>query len=705
MNTENSHSDKNGTHPEESAIQPQGTDFIRSIIREDIASGKHGGRVHTRFPPEPNGYLHIGHAKSICLNFGIANEFPNAMCNLRFDDTNPSKEDQEYIDSIFEDVRWLGFDWEDRCYFASDYFEKLYEYAELLIKKGLAYVCELSAEEIRQYRGTLTEPGKNSPYRDRSIDENLDLFRRMRAGEFPDGSKVLRAKIDMSSPNINMRDPVVYRILRSTHHRTGDAWCIYPMYDYAHPVSDSIESITYSICTLEFEDHRPLYDWFLEKLDIFRSRQIEFARLNLNYTVMSKRKLLELVQKKIVSGWDDPRMPTISGLRRRGVTPSAIRDFCDRIGVAKRDSTVDMALLEHCIREDLNSSSPRVMAVLNPLKVVIENYPENQHEDFEIAYHPDKPEMGSRKVPFCREIYIEQDDFMEDPSPRFFRLSPGREVRLRGAYFITCKEVVKDSSGRIKELICRYDPMTRGGNAPDGRKVKGTLHWVSAVHGIPAEIRLYDRLYSVDNPGAEAEKTGKDSLDYINPESLLRMEGSFVEPSLAGSKPLARFQFERLGYFCVDSKDSIQEKPVFNRTVTLKDTWAKIDKTSPVKSEKSESKQPIPQGTAPGTITIDDFSKVDLRSGKILEAGLVEGSDKMIRLSVDMGETRPRQIFAGIREAYPDPSVLIGKMVVVVANLKARQMKFGLSEGMILAGSDLKICTFDGSPEPGGKVS
>lgn len=705
MNTENSHSDKNGTHPEESAIQPQGTDFIRSIIREDIASGKHGGRVHTRFPPEPNGYLHIGHAKSICLNFGIANEFPNAMCNLRFDDTNPSKEDQEYIDSIFEDVRWLGFDWQDRCYFASDYFEKLYEYAELLIKKGLAYVCELSAEEIRQYRGTLTEPGKNSPYRDRSIDENLDLFRRMRAGEFPDGSKVLRAKIDMSSPNINMRDPVIYRILRSTHHRTGDAWCIYPMYDYAHPVSDSIESITYSICTLEFEDHRPLYDWFLEKLDIFRSRQIEFARLNLNYTVMSKRKLLELVQKKIVSGWDDPRMPTISGLRRRGVTPSAIRDFCDRIGVAKRDSTVDMALLEHCIREDLNSSSPRVMAVLNPLKVVIENYPENRHEDFEIAYHPDKPEMGSRKVPFCREIYIEQDDFMEDPSPRFFRLSPGREVRLRGAYFITCKEVVKDSSGRIKKLICRYDPMTRGGNAPDGRKVKGTLHWVSAVHGIPAEIRLYDRLYSVDNPGAEAEKTGKDSLDYINPESLLRMEGSFVEPSLADSKPLARFQFERLGYFCVDSKDSIQEKPVFNRTVTLKDTWAKIDKTSPVKSGKSEPKQPIPQGTAPGTITIDDFSKVDLRSGKILEAGLVEGSDKMIRLSVDMGETRPRQIFAGIREAYPNPSVLIGKMVVVVANLKARQMKFGLSEGMILAGSDLNVCTFDGSPEPGGKVS
>ncbi len=500
-------------------------------------------------------------------------------------------------------------------------------------------------------------------------------------------------------------DPVVYRILRSTHHRTGDDWCIYPMYDYAHPVSDSIESITYSICTLEFEDHRPLYDWFLEKLEIFRSRQIEFARLNLNYTVMSKRKLLELVQKKTVSGWDDPRMPTISGLRRRGVTPSAIRDFCDRIGVAKRDSTVDMALLEHCIREDLNAGSPRVMAVLNPLKVIIENYPENQREDFDVAYHPDKPEMGSRKVPFCREIYIEQDDFMENPSPKFFRLSPGREVRLRGAYFITCKEVVKNTSGNIKELICTYDPETKGGNAPDGRKVKGTLHWVSAIHGIPAEVRLYDRLYSVDNPGAEADKTGKDSLDYINPESLLNLKGSFVEPSLADSKPSERYQFERLGYFCVDLKDSNPGRPVFNRTVTLKDTWAKIDKTVPEKVEQSKINKPKPQETVLETITIDDFSKVDLRSGKILEAGNVEVSDKMIRLSVDMGENRPRQIFAGIKPAYPDPGVLIGKMVVVVANLKARQMKFGLSEGMILAGSDLKVCTFDGIPEPGGKVS
>jgi glutaminyl-tRNA synthetase len=705
MNGKNNQSDKIHENPDESSASSSGTDFIRAIIKEDLLSGKHGGRVHTRFPPEPNGYLHIGHAKSICLNFGIANEFQGAMCNLRFDDTNPSKEDQEYIDSIIEDARWLGFDWDKRCYYASDYFEKLYEFAEKLIMNGFAYICQLSADEIRQYRGTLTEPGRNSPYRNRSVETNLDLFRRMRAGEFSDGSKVLRAKIDMASPNINMRDPVIYRILRSTHHRTGDDWCIYPMYDYAHPVSDSIENITYSICTLEFEDHRPLYDWFLEKLDIFRSRQIEFARLNLTYTVMSKRKLLELVQKKIVSGWDDPRMPTISGLRRRGVTPLSIRDFCDRIGVAKRDSIVDMALLEHCIREDLNAGSPRVMAVLNPIKVIIENYPEGITEDFEIPYHPDKPEMGSRKVPFCREIYIEQDDFMENPSPKFFRLSAGREVRLRGAYLITCREIIKDASGNLKELLCSYDPQTKGGNAPDNHKVKGTLHWVSAVHGIPAEIRLYERLFSVDNPAAEADKAGKDSLDYINPESLLRLKGSFIEPSLANSKLGDRYQFERLGYFCVDLKDSNSGRPVFNRTVTLKDTWAKIDKASPVKEEQAKMKQPRLKEAVAGTITIDDFLKVDLRSGIILEAHNVEGSDKMIRLSIDLGENSPRQIFAGIKPAYPDPSFLTGKMVIVVANLKSRRMKFGLSEGMILAGSDLKICTFDGIPKPGGKVS
>jgi glutaminyl-tRNA synthetase len=705
MNVKNDHNEKNHENADETPASSSGADFIRAIIREDIASGKHGGRVLTRFPPEPNGYLHIGHAKSICLNFGIANEFSKALCNLRFDDTNPSREDQEYIDSIIEDVRWLGFDWEERCYFASDYFGKLYEYAEKLIGDGLAYVCELNADEVRQFRGTLTEPGRNSPYRDRSADENLDLFRRMRAGEFPDGSKVLRARIDMASPNINMRDPVIYRILRSTHHRTGDAWCIYPMYDYAHPVSDSIENITHSICTLEFEDHRPLYDWFLEKLDIFRSRQIEFARLNLNFTVMSKRKLLELVQKKIVSGWDDPRMPTISGLRRRGVTPASIRDFCDRIGVAKRDSIVDMALLEHCIREDLNAGSPRVMAVLDPLKVIIENYPEGLTEDFEIPHHPDRPDMGSRRVPFCREIYIERDDFMENPPSKFFRLSPGREVRLRGSYLITCSDVIRDASGNVKELLCSYDPLSKGGNAPDGRKVKGTLHWVSAFHGIPAEIRLYERLYTVDNPGADAEKAGKDSLDFINPGSLLILKGSFVEPSLAGSKPGDRYQFERLGYFCADIKDSRTGSPVFNRTVTLKDTWAKIEKEVPAKEEKVKVKKTVQQETAAETITIDDFSRVDLRSGMILDAKNVEGSEKMLHLTIDLGESSPRQIFAGIKEAYPDPSVLKGKTALVVANLKARQMKFGLSEGMILAGSDLKICTFDGNPRPGGKVS
>jgi glutaminyl-tRNA synthetase len=558
-----------------------GTDFIRSIVRDDLTAGKNEGRVHTRFPPEPNGYLHIGHAKSICLNFGIAGEFPGALCNLRYDDTNPSREDQEYIDSIAEDVKWLGFDWEDRCYYASDYFERLYEYAEVLILKGLAYVCELTPDEVRQYRGTLTEPGKESPYKSRSADENLDLFRRMRAGEFPDGSKVLRAKIDMASPNINMRDPVIYRILRSTHHRTGDRWCIYPMYDYAHPVSDALEGITHSICTLEFEDHRPLYDWFIEKLGIFPSRQIEFARLNLNYTVMSKRKLLELVRKNLVSGWDDPRMPTISGLRRRGVTPASIRDFCDKIGVAKRDSMVDIALFEHCIREDLNINSPRAMAVLKPLKVVIDNYPEAGREDFEIPCHPDRPELGFRIVPFTREIYIEQDDFMENPPSKFFRLAPGREVRLRGAYFIKCNGIIRDESGNVAGLNCTYDPATKGGDSPDGRKVKATLHWVSASESMPAEIRLYDRLYTVENPAAEADKAGKDSLDFLNPESLTVLKGCRVEPNLLVSGQAHRWQFERQGYFCLDEKDSRPDSFVFNRTVTLKDAWARIEKSSP----------------------------------------------------------------------------------------------------------------------------
>ena len=695
---------------------PQSVDFIRTIINEHMRTLKYDGRVNTRFPPEPNGYLHIGHAKSICLNFGIAADY-KGICNLRFDDTNPSKEDQEYIDSIMEDVRWLGFDWENRMYYASDYFEKTYELAEELIKKGLAYVCDLSAEETRQYRGTLTEPGKDSPYRNRSMEENLDLFRRMRAGEFPDGARVLRAKIDMASPNLNMRDPIIYRILRSTHHRTGDDWCIYPMYDYAHPISDSLEKITHSICTLEFEDHRPLYDWFLEKLDMYRSQQIEFARLNLSYTMMSKRRLLELVQLGIVLGWDDPRMPTIAGLRRRGYTPEAIKKFCDRIGVAKKDSMVDMALLEYHIREDLNEKAPRIMAVLQPLTITIENYPEDATEEFEIPYHPDNAAMGSRKVPFSRTLYIEQDDFMENPPDKFFRLAPGREVRLRGAYFITCTAVVKDKkSGRITELKCTYDPATKGGDAPDGRKVKGTLHWVSAGHAVTAEVRLYDRLFMVENIGAEAERTGKDYKEFLNPDSLVSLKGCKLEPSIASSRPLSRYQFERQGYFCADPKDSTGQTLVFNRTVTLKDSWAKIEKTASgtkpsAKGKTPEKKTHATEKPAPGKqpeITIDDFLKLDLRVGKIMEASVVQGSDKMVRLIIDLGEGRNRQIFAGIRSAYPDTASLVNKKVIVVANLKPRQMKFGTSEGMILAGGrgDLwSICTFDGDPEQGDKVS
>ncbi len=696
------------------AVGQAGLDFIRAIIKEDLDSGKHGGTVHTRFPPEPNGYLHIGHAKSICLNFGIAADYPGGLCNLRFDDTNPSKEDQEYIDSIIEDVRWLGFDWEDRCFYASDYFEQLYAYAEKLIEKGLAYVCDLSAEEVRAYRGTLTEPGKDSPYRNRSVAENLDLFRQMRSGVFPDGSRTLRAKIDMASANLNMRDPVMYRILRATHHRTGDTWCIYPMYDYAHPISDSIEGITYSICTLEFEDHRPLYDWFLEKLDIFRSRQIEFARLNLSYTVMSKRKLLQLVQEKTVSGWDDPRMPTIAGLRRRGVTPQAIRDFCERIGVAKKDSMVDVALFEHCVREDLNASAPRVMAVLRPLKVVIENYPEDKTEEFEIACHPDKPEMGSRRVPFARELFIEQDDFMEDPPAHFFRLAPGREVRLRGAYFITCTGVIKDPrTGEVTELKCTYDPLTKGGDAPDNRKVKATLHWVSAKHAVKADVRLYDRLFTAENPFAEAEKAGLDSFAFLNKDSLITLEGCALEASLKDARPGSRYQFERLGYFFVDPKDSSAERLVFNRTVTLKDTYAKIEKREPQPAAKPAPKpakaapKPQAQALAP-EITIDDFARLDLRVGIIREAALVEGADKLVKMQIDVGEGRTRQIFAGIKPAFPDPATLIGTSVIVVANLKPRQMKFGLSEGMLLAASGqggLSLCTLAGKPQPGDKIS
>jgi len=547
-------------------------DFIRSIVEEDIESGKHGGRVATRFPPEPNGYLHIGHAKSICLNFGVAEEH-GGTCNLRFDDTNPTTEDVEYVDAIKEDVEWLGFHWSELRY-ASDYFERLYEFAVELIKAGKAYVDSLSADKIREYRGTLTEPGRNSPYRDRPIAENLDLFARMRAGEFEDGAHVLRAKIDMESPNLNMRDPTLYRIRHASHHRTGDAWCIYPMYDYAHPLSDALERITHSLCTLEFEDHRPLYDWLVENLiERDRPRQIEFARLNLNYTVMSKRKLLQLVQQRLVAGWDDPRMPTLSGLRRRGYTPESIRDFCARIGVAKKENVIDVAQLEHSVREDLNRRAPRVMAVLRPVKVVLTNYPEGQVEEVDVINNPEDPTAGTRKVPFSRVLYIERDDFREDPPKKFFRLAPGREVRLRCAYFIKCTGVVKNEQGQIEELLCTYDPATRGGNAPDGRRVKATLHWVSAAHSIGAEVRLYDRLFSVEDPGTEE---GQAFLDLLNPNSLEVLRSCQVEPSLLDRPPGFRVQFERLGYFCVDP-DSRHGTLVFNQTVSLRDTWARIE--------------------------------------------------------------------------------------------------------------------------------
>ena len=551
------------------------SDFVRDIVREDNKTGKFGGRVHTRFPPEPNGYLHIGHAKSICLNFGIARDF-GGKCNLRFDDTNPTKEEQEYIDSIREDVHWLGFDWEEREFYASDYFGQLYEWALQLVKAGKAYVCDLTADQIREYRGTLTEPGRNSPYRDRSVEENLDLFQRMKAGEFPDGSRTLRAKIDMAHPNVNMRDPVMYRILHATHPHVGDEWCIYTMYDWAHGQSDSIEGITHSICTLEFENHRPLYDWFCDALGIYHPQQIEFARLNLTYTVMSKRRLLELVKGNYVNGWDDPRMLTIKGLRRRGYTPEAIRAFCERIGVAKFNSTIDMQLLEFSVREHLNKIAPRVMAVLRPLKVVIENYPEGKVEQLEAVNNPEDASMGTRSVPFSRVLYIEQDDFREDPPKKFFRLSPGREVRLRYGYFITCTDVVKNTQGEVVELRCTYDPETRGGNAPDGRKVKATIHWVSAEKALQVEARLYDYLFRTPDPD-KVEK-GQDYKTNLNPNSLEVVSNCFVEPSLATAKPGDRFQFERLGYFCVDA-DSTPQKPVFNRTVTLKDTWAKIEKS------------------------------------------------------------------------------------------------------------------------------
>ncbi len=551
--------------------------FIYPIIDADVKANKNAGRVITRFPPEPNGYLHIGHAKSICLNFGIARDY-GGVCNLRFDDTNPSKEELEYVESIKADVRWLGFDWGERLFFASDYFEELYNYALRLIQDDKAYVCDLSADDVRLYRGTLTEPGRNSPYRTRPVAENLDLFQRMRAGEFPDGARTLRAKIDMASPNLNMRDPVLYRIKHESHHRTGDTWCIYPMYDYAHSPSDALEGITHSLCTMEYEDHRVLYDWVLDQLPVpCHPRQIEFARLNLSYTVMSKRKLLQLVNEGQVAGWDDPRMPTLAGMRRRGFTPEAIRNFCERIGVGKRENLVDLALLEYCVREDLNRRAPRVMAVLRPLRVVIDNYPEGRVEELEAVNNPEDPGLGTRRVPFSRVLYIEREDFMEDPPKKFFRLAPGREVRLRYAYFIRCVDVVRDEAGEVVELRCVYDPATRGGYAPDGRQVKATLHWVSAAHAVPARVRLYDRLLTRPNPGEDKDE---DFKAYLNPKSLEILQKCQLEPSLAAAAAGSFYQFERQGYFCVDPKDSAPGALVFNRTVTLRDPWAKLQQAA-----------------------------------------------------------------------------------------------------------------------------
>jgi len=693
--------------------------FVRDIIVADRAEGRHAGRIATRFPPEPNGYLHIGHAKAICVDFGLAQEF-GGTCNLRFDDTNPTTEDVEYVEAIQEDIRWLGFGW-SALYYASDYFEKLYQVAVKLIEKGKAYVDSLNEEQIREYRGDFYKKGKPSPYRDRPAAESLDLFRRMRAGEFPEGAHVLRAKIDLETQNMNMRDPVLYRIRYAPHHRTGKAWCIYPMYDYAHPLSDAFEEITHSICTLEFESHRPLYDWCIRETGMFPSRQIEFARLGLTYTVMSKRKLAELVQKGVVSGWDDPRMPTLAGLRRRGYTPEAIRAFCEKIGVAKTDSTVDVGLLEHGLREDLNRRSPRVMAVLRPLKVVIENFPEGEVREVGAPLHPEDPAQGSRRVPFSRVLYVERDDFREDPPKDWFRLAPGREVRLRYACLVRCTGVIKDAAGEVVELRCTWDPESWGGNAPDGRAVRGTLHWVSAAHAVPAEVRLYDRLFAVENPGAEE---GKSFLDEVNPESVVTLSSCQLEPYLGdmAAKPGARFQFERLGYFCVDT-DSTKAKPLWNRTVGLKDSWAKLESKSGKPAPKPAAAAKAPKAPPPATpqapaapteISIDDLGRVDLRVGIVREAALVPEAQKLIRLMVDLGEGRLRQIFTGLRAYYPDPAVLVGRRVAVVANLKPRQMKFGLSEGMILAagGGDRphKIVTFDGgdsadAPQPGDKIT
>jgi len=663
------------------ATTTEATNFIRDIIEADLAAGRRD-RVITRFPPEPNGYPHIGHAKSICLNFGLARTFAGT-CHLRFDDTNPTTEEVEYVEAIMEDIRWLGYQW-DELHYASDYFEQLYQIGEKLIQKGVAYVDSLNEEEIREYRGDYYKKGKPSPYRDRAVSESLDLFRRMRAGEFPDGAHVLRAKIDLNSQNMNLRDPILYRIRHAKHHRTGDKWCIYPMYDYAHPLSDAIEKITHSICTLEFEAHRPLYDWCIREAEMFPSQQIEFARGNLTYTVMSKRKLLELVNQKLVSGWDDPRMPTLAGLRRRGYTPEAIRAFWERVGVAKADQVVDVGLLEHYVREDLNRRAPRVMAVLRPLKLVIDNFPDGKTMEMDAPLHPEDASYGSRKIPFTKVLYVERDDFKEDPPKEWFRLAPGREVRLRYACLVKCNDVIKDAKGEVTELHATWDPQSLGGNAPDGRVVRGTLHWVSAEHSLPAEVRLYDRLFSTENPTGIAE---------LNRDSLEAIKDARVEPYL-GTIQKGTFQFERLGYFCRDKAGG------WNRTVTLKDTWAKIEK----KVEKAAAAPKTLATPETNEITIDDLNKVDLRVGVVKEASLVDGADKLIRLEVDIGEAKARQIFAGLRASYPDPKVLLGRKVIVVANLKPRKMKFGMSEGMVLAAGHQVLSAAENA-KAGDKVS
>ncbi|MBR4900540.1 MAG: glutamine--tRNA ligase/YqeY domain fusion protein [Victivallales bacterium] len=684
------------------------TDFIREIVNQDIASGKYKvGDIRTRFPPEPNGYLHIGHAKALWIDFGVARDYQGKTM-LRMDDTNPVKEDVEYVDAIKEDIHWMGFDWEGDVRYASDYFEKMYEYAVMMIEKGLAYVDDQTADQIRETRGTLTEPGKESPWRNRSVAENLDLFKRMRAGEFADGEKVLRAKIDMASPNINFRDPVMYRILHATHHRTGDKWCIYPMYDWAHGLEDSIEGITHSLCTLEFEIHRPLYNWFLEQLPVHRPQQIEFSRLNLTYTVMSKRKLLKLVQEKHVNGWDDPRMPTICGFRRRGYTPTAIMDFLGRGGVTKFNGIIDIALLENSLREELNKTASRYMGVLNPLKVVLTNYPEGQIEWLEAVNNPEDPAAGTRKLPFGRELYIDRDDFREVPPPKYYRLAPGAEVRLRWGYFITCQEVVKDANGNIVELRCTYDPQTKGGNAPDGRKVKGTIQWVEATNAIDAEIRQYDRLFTKEDPD-DLEEGQEDFLANLNPDSLHILHNCKLEPALGKVAPETRVQLERVGYFCADRYDYSPEHPVFNLTVSLKDSWAKIEKkeepAKPApKAEKKAEKKPAEQPVNVAVIGVEDFAKLQLKVAKVLEAERVENADKLLKLQVDCGEKR--QIVAGVA-AYYKPEEIVGKLIVMVVNLKPAVIRGIESNGMLLAAkkkNELRLLTVDGDIVPGASI-